>query len=75
MPDTHLVLSEPDGPGFGQRYDLFYRRIDVGTLEIAPHVDYTSTRPSISVHPQIDWSCAGRAACFGFAGRTIVSSN
>jgi len=75
MPDTHLVLSEPDGPGFGRRYDLFHRRIDVGTLEIAPHLDYTSTRPSISVHLQIDRSRAGRAACFGFAGRTIVSSN
>jgi hypothetical protein len=55
LPDTHLALSDPDGPGFGRRYDVFHRRIDTGTLEIAPGLHYTSARPSVSVNLQIDW--------------------
>ena len=53
--DTRLALSDPDGPGFGRRYDLFHRRIDIGILrDFAPGLHYTSARPSVSVNLQID---------------------
>jgi hypothetical protein len=55
MPDTHLALSTLEGPAFGRRYDLFHRQVDIGTLEIAPDLNYTTSAPSVLASVQLDW--------------------
>jgi hypothetical protein len=55
LPDTHLALFDLEGPAFGRRYDLFHRQVDIGTLEIAPGLHYTTAAPTVFVNLQLDW--------------------
>jgi hypothetical protein len=55
LPDTELKLGYREGPDFGRRYAIFYNQVSLGTLEVSPGYRYSTEKPVVRSHVELDW--------------------
>jgi hypothetical protein len=55
LPQTELQLGYRERPDFGRRYAIFHNQVKLGTLEVSPSFHYSTEKPVVRSHVELDW--------------------